>query len=83
MAISVNRLDQYDQGVNDVSFVGSKIRAIRESIGYSVEDLAVTCGLANTEIAGIEAGEVAEPGQLERIAIAMQIPVESLFDKLH
>lgn len=54
------------------------VTALRESVGYSVEDLAVTCGLAIGEISAIEAGENAEPSQLRRIATALGLPDEAL-----
>lgn len=80
MTISLNRLDQFEQGAIDVSFVGSRIKAIRESHKYSVEDLAVTCGLANQEIADIEDGNDADPVRLRRIAAALRVTIEDLFD---
>ena len=47
------------------------VRALRESKGYSVEDLALTCGLAIGEISEIESGGDADPGKLRRIASAL------------
>lgn len=54
------------------------VTALRESVGYSIEDLAVTCGLAIGEISAIEAGENAELSQLRRIATALGLPDEAL-----
>jgi len=50
------------------------VKSIRESFGYSIEDLAVTCGLAVSEIARIENGEEADPALLRRIASALNLP---------
>ncbi|MEK1902722.1 MAG: helix-turn-helix transcriptional regulator, partial [Rhizobium sp.] len=49
----------------------------RSAVGYSIEDLAVTCGLANGEILEIENGESADPAKLRRIAAALQVPVSA------
>ncbi|MBU2147007.1 MAG: helix-turn-helix domain-containing protein [Alphaproteobacteria bacterium] len=54
------------------------VRALRESRGYAVEELALTCGLATTEIATIEAGDDADPGRLRRIAHALGVPEQNL-----
>jgi len=54
------------------------VRALRESRGYAVEELALTCGLAATEIARIEAGGDADPGRLRRIAHALGVPEQTL-----
>ena len=54
------------------------VKALRESVGYSVDELALTCGLAIGEISAIEAGENADPGRLRRIAIALGLPEQAL-----
>jgi transcriptional regulator with XRE-family HTH domain len=59
------------------------VRALRESKGYAVEELAVTCGLAITEIAAIEAGNDADPGKLRRIANALGLPEQALLHSFH
>lgn len=50
------------------------VKALRESKGYSVEELALTCGLAIGEIAAIEAGDDTDPGRLRRIASTFGLP---------
>ena len=50
----------------------------RESIGYSVEDLAIACGLARSEIDEIESGQSGDAEKLSRIARALQLP-ETIF----
>ncbi len=56
------------------------VKALRESFGYSIEELALTCGLAIDEIGAIEAGEDAEPTRLRRIASALGLPQDALLD---
>jgi transcriptional regulator with XRE-family HTH domain len=46
--------------------------------GYSVEHLALTCGLATQEIIDIESGKDADPAKLRRIAYALQLPEDAL-----
>ncbi|AWM28948.1 helix-turn-helix domain-containing protein [Sinorhizobium fredii] len=55
--------------------IAARVRAAREAVGYSIEDLAVTCGLANAEINEIESGIDNNPAKLKRIAIALQVPI--------
>ena len=56
------------------------IRAIRESVGYSIEDLAVACGLTADEISEMEAGSDADPARLRRIASALGLPEDAVFE---
>jgi transcriptional regulator with XRE-family HTH domain len=48
--------------------------------GYSLEDLAVTCGLTSAEITRIEDGVEIDMQHLKRIAPALQISIESLIE---
>ncbi len=50
------------------------IAAIREATGYTLEQLAVTSGLAITELAELEAGANADPAKLARLASALGLP---------
>ena len=54
------------------------VRAIRESVGYSVEDLAVACGLTIDEISALEGGSDTDPMRLRRIASALGLPEEAV-----
>ena len=54
------------------------LRALRESIHYSVEDLAIACGLARSEIDDIENGNLTDEAKLRRIASALNLP-EDIF----
>lgn len=59
---------------------GGRVRTLREGAGYSVDDLAVTCGLTVAEIEAIEAGDVADPAHLRRIAAALGLSEDALFE---
>lgn len=58
------------------------VRAIRESVGYSIDDLAVACGLTADEITQIEVGNDADPTRIRRIAGALGIPEDAMFKGL-
>ncbi|MDM9626456.1 helix-turn-helix domain-containing protein [Rhizobium sp. S152] len=77
MSISLNNLDESNATAVSAFDVASAVKAAREGVGYSVDDLAVTCGLVAGEIEDIESGEDADPAKLKRIAAALQVPVSS------
>ena len=54
------------------------VKAIRDSIGYSIEELALTCGLAISEITDLESGADADSIKLRRIAAALRLPENAL-----
>lgn len=54
------------------------VRAFREQFGYSIEDLAVACGLTSLEIETIESGQNLDPHKLERIAHALGLPSNAM-----
>ncbi|MDB5524982.1 MAG: family transcriptional regulator protein [Rhizobium sp.] len=81
MTISLKRLDQFEQDSIDVSLVGSRVRSIRQTVGYSIDDLAETCGLTHAEILEIEEGQDADMGRLNRIAAALQVSVSTLAER--
>jgi transcriptional regulator with XRE-family HTH domain len=54
------------------------LKAIRETKGYSMEELSLTCGLATDELADIESGKDADPVKLRRIAAALRLPEDAL-----
>lgn len=81
MTISINNADvSGNVGMPPVD-IGDAVKRFREASGYSVEDLAVTCGLTDVEISRIETGEDLDPGRVKRIAAALQMPA-STFDSL-
>ncbi|WP_201285378.1 helix-turn-helix domain-containing protein [Chelativorans xinjiangense] len=53
------------------------VRAYREFLGYSVEELAVACGLSIEEIENIEAGRRYDKGYRERIARSLSLPEDT------
>jgi transcriptional regulator with XRE-family HTH domain len=53
------------------------VRAIRETKGYSIEKLSLTCGLAAHELAAIESGRDTDPVKLRRIATALLLPEDA------
>ena len=80
MSIAVNNFDNLGHGAVAGGTVASRVKAYRESAGYSIEDLAVTCGLANSEITAVEDGSDADPAKLRRIAAALQISISALLE---
>ena len=56
----------------------SNLRAMRETRGYSVEELSLTCGLAVDEIEDIENGRITDPLKLRRIVSALRLSQEAL-----
>jgi transcriptional regulator with XRE-family HTH domain len=56
----------------------TRIRIARASVRYSVEDLAVTCGLTSDEILALEAGNDHDPSRLKRVAAALQVQLPGL-----
>lgn len=81
MNISLNPMDhQSEKGIIDVSLIGSRVRSSRQAAGYSIDDLAVTCGLTNAEISRIEDGVEIDMHHLKRIAPALQVSVEHLIE---
>lgn len=80
MNISVNHLDQSQVHVTDVLYVGNRVKQTRLAAGYSLDDLAVTCGLTSAEITRIEDGIEIDMQHLRRIAPALQISIESLIE---
>lgn len=78
MTTSLKRLDLNLQDALDLTLVGSRVRSIRQSVGYSIDDLAETCGLTSAEIIAIEEGLEGDMGQFKRVAAALQVSISSL-----
>lgn len=57
--------------------IGDVVRRSREAVGYSIEDLALTCGLTGAEITRIELGDDGDPDKLRRIAAALRVPTST------
>ncbi|MEY9998884.1 helix-turn-helix domain-containing protein [Sinorhizobium fredii] len=58
--------------------IGVVVKQTREAMGYSVEDLSLTCGLTGAEIIRIELGADVDPARLRRNAAALQVPTSAL-----
>lgn len=80
MNISLNHSDQPQIQIVDILNVGNRVKKIRLAAGYSLEDLAVTCGLTSAEITRIEDGIEIDIQHLKRIAPALQTTVSSLVE---
>ncbi|MDX0647530.1 helix-turn-helix domain-containing protein [Sinorhizobium medicae] len=57
--------------------IGGAVRQSRQTMGYSVEDLSLTCGLTAAEITRIELGVDVDSTRLRRIAAALQLPTST------
>ncbi|MGH0359704.1 helix-turn-helix domain-containing protein [Sinorhizobium meliloti] len=57
--------------------IGGALKQSRETMGYSVEDLSLTCGLTAAEITRIELGADVAPARIRRIAVALQVPTST------
>ena len=66
MSIVLNNFDNLGLEAIAGGTVGSQVKAHRESAGYSIEDLAVTCGLANTEDCSHRRWQRCRSGQVEK-----------------
>lgn len=55
------------------SDVGTRMRMGRNALGYSIDDLALTCGLTSAEIVAIESGSDDNPARLKRIAAVLKV----------
>jgi transcriptional regulator with XRE-family HTH domain len=80
MNISLNHLDQSENAIIDVSLVANRVKSSRQAAGYSIEDLAVTCGLTSAEIVRIEDGIEIDMQHLKRIAPALQLSIATLLE---
>ncbi len=49
--------------------------ALRQSMGYSFEDLAIASGLTIEEITLIESNELTEPQKLDRLTSSVGLPL--------
>lgn len=75
MTVSINNLDASTTGALAHVDIGDIVRRSRQAIGYSVDELALTCGLTDIEITNIELGVDTDPAKLRRIAAALQLPL--------
>ena len=78
MPYGVNSLGAHVAVATAVAAGSNAVRALRETIHYSVEDLAIACGLACSEIDELESGGSIDEAKLRRIANALKLP-ENIF----
>ena len=74
MPYAGNSHSAYEAVSAAVAAGSNALRAVRESIHYTVEDLAIASGLARSEIDEIENGNFADKAKLRRIANALKLP---------
>ncbi|MDQ1183478.1 MULTISPECIES: helix-turn-helix domain-containing protein [Agrobacterium] len=55
-----------------------KIASARNAAGYTVDQLALTCGLTSQEILALETGADSDPSRLKRVANALQLPLTAV-----
>jgi transcriptional regulator with XRE-family HTH domain len=75
MTISVSHPDSGDQTHTPFA---EKIALARKGAGYTVEQLAITCGLTTQEIEALEDGTDSNPSHIQRVAAALQIPLSDV-----
>ncbi|AEG07921.1 helix-turn-helix transcriptional regulator (plasmid) [Sinorhizobium meliloti WSM1022] len=75
MSISPSNIGDKEAAPMPNGDIAARVKAAREAVGYSIEDLAVTCGLAVVEINDIENGTDFSPAKLKRVAGALQVPL--------
>lgn len=80
MNISPNHSDPPQIQIADIHHVGNRVKQSRLAAGYSLDDLALTCGLTSAEILRIEDGVEIDMQHLRRIAPALQIPLDTLIE---
>ncbi len=51
--------------------LGRALKQARESVGYSVDELALTCGLTSEEITRLETGGDTDEARLRRVGFAL------------
>ncbi|MGH6763562.1 MAG: helix-turn-helix domain-containing protein [Phyllobacterium sp.] len=72
--MSISGKDNIQDVISSAIGAGTNVvRALRDSLGYSVEDLAVASGLTATEIDEIESGQ-SNGEKLRRIASVLGVP---------
>jgi transcriptional regulator with XRE-family HTH domain len=80
MNLSLNRIDRSQDQIINVLDVGNRVKQARQAAGYSLEDLAETCGLTIVEISRIEDGVEIDLQHLRRIAPALQTSFDQLVE---
>ena len=67
------------QGADEVLIV-ERLRVIREAMNLSVEEIELRAGLARSYLCDVENGQIVPSlAVLEKIATALEVPLEKLF----
>ncbi|MBB3145490.1 transcriptional regulator with XRE-family HTH domain [Phyllobacterium trifolii] len=67
-------VDTIETTASAIAASANLVKMIKQKFNYTVEDLAVACGLTVDELNGIEMGEETAPGKLHRIAHSVGLP---------
>jgi Predicted transcriptional regulators len=74
MSVSMNNFEGAVETAISPQRASAAVAEARQSMNYSLEQVAVTTGLTVDELTAIEKGDNADPAQLQRIASALGLP---------
>ncbi|CAD7054620.1 transcriptional regulator [Pseudorhizobium endolithicum] len=74
MSVSMNNFEGAVKTAISPQRVSAALIEVRQSMNYSLDQVAVTTGLTVGELTAIENGDAADPAQLQRIASALGLP---------
>src|SRR5690606_27195603 len=74
MSISMSNFEPATKSEASADKVAAAFANARHSIGYTLDQVAITTGLTVGELSAIESGERADPAILQRIASALGLP---------
>lgn len=66
-------ISQTDFDTSKSVSIASTVAEARRTAGYSLEDLAIACGLTVEELTAIETGADLDPNRLQRVAAALKL----------
>ncbi|WP_438754860.1 helix-turn-helix domain-containing protein [Pararhizobium sp. O133] len=78
MTLSIRDIAKSEIATPRTAEPGEVIRQAREALGYSLDDLAETCGLTIPEIIRIEVGADRDLRRLRRVAAPLQVDLSPL-----
>lgn len=74
MSISMSNFETATEKSISPQNAASAVAQARETVGYTIDQLAVTTGLTAEELTAIERGEEIDASRLQRIAAALGLP---------
>ena len=74
MSISMSNFETATEKSISPRDAASAVAQARETVGYTIDQLAVTTGLTAEELTAIERGEGIDAPRLQRIAAALGLP---------